>query len=148
MAHFPDLSSLGGLGSWEPVPLAIGWLDPSVPYATGAVSPACFSALVRLLVDPWQPAAAGGSHRCGFCRFSGGPGELRHDGLSVRLGASNLFVPSGTIAYCAPSLVLHYIDAHGYCPPEPFFAAVLACPEMRSVAYLRALRAAGLVAAR
>jgi hypothetical protein len=33
----------------------------------------------------------------------------------------------------------HYIDAHEYCPPEEFQKAVLACPEMKSLAYMQAL---------
>jgi hypothetical protein len=36
------------------------------------------------------------------------------------------------------------LDWHEYRPPEDFRAAVLACPPMRSMAYLAAIRAAGL----
>jgi hypothetical protein len=43
------------------------------------------------------------------------------------------------VLYAAPSLILHYIDAHEYAPPEAFCEAVLACPPMGSEAYLQAI---------
>jgi hypothetical protein len=39
----------------------------------------------------------------------------------------------------APSLILHSMDAHEYAPPAAFCEAVLACPPMRSMDYLRAI---------
>lgn len=33
--------------------------------------------------------------------------------------------------YAAPSLVHHYVVAHGYKPPEEFIAAVMAFPSVR-----------------
>lgn len=42
-----------------------------------------------------------------------------------------------------PELILHYVDAHEYCPPQPFLDAILACPPMRSTAYLKQLLAKG-----
>ena len=43
----------------------------------------------------------------------------------------------------APSLVLHYIDAHQYLPPAEFISAVLRCPEVGSPEYVRALLEGG-----
>ena len=57
----------------------------------------------------------------------------------VALGASNLFVPTSEVLFVAPSLVVHYIDAHQYRPPDSFLDAVDGCAEMRSLEYLRAL---------
>ena len=62
----------------------------------------------------------------------------------IMLGAANVFVPSDEAIYVAPSLVLHYIDAHAYLPPEEFRRAVEACPPMRSIEYLKALRRHGV----
>lgn len=45
--------------------------------------------------------------------------------------------------YIAPSTVIHYIDAHHYCPPDEFQKAVVNCPEMRSMNYLKAILANG-----
>lgn len=55
------------------------------------------------------------------------------------MGTSNLFVPAEGFLYVAPSLILHYMDAHDYSPPVDFQRAVMACPAMRSMEYLKAV---------
>jgi hypothetical protein len=60
------------------------------------------------------------------------------------MGFKNVFVPGDAKIYVAPELILHYIDRHGYAPPGEFQQAVLDCPTMRSVAYLRAILKLGL----
>jgi predicted enzyme related to lactoylglutathione lyase len=42
-----------------------------MPYTTGEVTEAFFISLLKLLMDPWEPAVAAGMHRCPFCRFTG-----------------------------------------------------------------------------
>ena len=145
MPHFDDLKPNDVFGRWSDVLVSVGWLDDAHDYPRGIVSPEFFRALVRLLVDPWQPGVFPGRAPCALCRFSGGPGTLAFEGSSIRLGSANLFVPGppGTV-FVAPSLVAHTIDAHGYAPPEVFQQAVLQCPPMRSAAYLKALPQAGL----
>ena len=138
MSHLPDLEAWG-----DPRLRAVGWLEPGHPHAKGEVSEAVFEKLLDLLVDPWQPFAALGSHRCGLCRFSGGPRVFRYKDRQVDLGSANLFLPGEGVVYVAPSLILHYMDSHGYAPPAVFQAAALACPESRGIAYLKALRANG-----
>ncbi len=83
-----------------------------------------------------------GWHDCDFCRVSSGPRQLTLDNVSVDLGNTNLFIPAGDRLLVAPSLILHYIDAHEYSPPTEFCDAVLACPEMRSMDYLKMIRRA------
>ena len=46
--------------------------------------------------------------------------------------------------YASPSTILHYVDSHGYAPPLEFQRAVIECPPMRSMEYLRAIQRAGL----
>ena len=142
MTHYADLSICDYLGSGQA--LAVGWLDLEHDFSRGRVDRGCFETLAGLLVDPWQPAVAVGRHECQFCAFTGGPAELRVGDVSVRIGASNVFVPSREAIYVAPSTILHYIDAHEYLPPEVFRRAVLECPPMRSMQYLRAIREHGL----
>ena len=72
-----------------------------------------------------------------------GTSEFRLREASVTLGAANLFVPADRFLYVAPSLILHYVDSHAYAPPKEFQDAVLECPEMRSMAYLKAVLANG-----
>jgi hypothetical protein len=76
--------------------------------------------------------------------FTGGPACVTVGGLTVPVGSSNVFVPADGVVYVAPSLALHYIDAHEYLPPEPFQRAVMACPPMRSMEYLRGIARFGL----
>lgn len=144
MTYYPDFATLNLFGETKVSVLAIGWLDPQHDYKRAAVSSQFFESLIGMLVDPWQPAIVAGVHRCAFCRFSGGPAEFRYAGVTARLGAANLFVPSDQRVLVAPSLIAHYIDAHGYAPPAEFQEAVHRCPPMKSVQYLRLIKESGL----
>jgi hypothetical protein len=73
----------------------------------------------------WQPFYFRGSHSCELC------GRSR--------GTHNLFVPGAGFVYVAPEMIVHYVDAHSYMPPESFLQALRSCPEMGSDAYLAAL---------
>ncbi|MCB9624785.1 MAG: hypothetical protein H6723_15845 [Sandaracinus sp.] len=105
---------------------------------------AFFSALVSLAANPWQPMGLRGTPRLWLLPLHRGPWLVSHDGVTVVLGAAELWIPSDTAIFWAPVTIVHYIDAHGYRPPDAFVDAVRACPPMRSMAYLRALRAHGM----
>jgi hypothetical protein len=122
---------------------AVGWLERGREFSTGAVADEFFAALVTLCVDPWQPAAAAGRYPCSFCRLTGGPASVAYRGMTVTMGAANVFVPASDCIYVAPSLIVHYVDTHEYRPPDVFQRAVMECPEMRSMAYLTQLRSHG-----
>ena len=51
----------------------------------------------------------------------------------------NLFIPSDGFLYVCSELILHCINDHQYSPPNEFCAAVLTCPSMHSIAYLKAV---------
>lgn len=123
--------------------VAVGWLEPGYDFQHGDVEPEFVRKLAELLIDPWQPAVSAGRHACAFCRLTGGPASfhLGQSGnrLSVEMGISNLWLPADGFLYIAPSMILHYMDAHGYSPPDDFQKAVSACPPMRSMAYLRSI---------
>ena len=143
MSYFEDLSPWQFAGVTHDALKAVGWLDAGKRYSKGAVTSQFFEALLQLLVQPWQPVVAAGRHGCSLCRFSGGPGQITFGGATVTIGASNVYVPGDGVIYVAPSLVVHYVDAHEYQPPIEFMEAVLRCPPMRSLQYLRAIRASG-----
>ncbi len=69
---------------------------------------------------------AAGFHKCELCQFEG---EVA--------GGTNLFVPGDGVLFVCPELILHYINAHGYQPPQSFCDAVMACPDTRSSEYKR-----------
>lgn len=146
MSHYDDSARWECAADGQRV-TTIGWLDPARTHSTGEVRAGVFEKLVALLEDPWQPFASAGRHACPFCRFTGGPADVRCAGHTARVGSSLLFVPSVATVFVAPSLVVHYIDAHGYSPPADFQEAVLHCPPMRSLPYLAGLRAHGLAPA-
>ena len=149
MAHFKDLSvctyfSLADCSSLR----AVGWLSREVPYATGEVTEAAFGKLCQLTQNPWSPMACAGVHFCDLCRFTGnsvGQFEGQHSRYAVSAASASvsLFVPGDGVIYVSPTSITHSIDAHGYCPPAEFLEAVLRCPPMRSMAYLKAILANG-----
>ncbi len=108
-----------------------GWLERGKPHAAGHVERRVYDALVEMQKNPWQPVVAMGTHECELCQFEG-----EH-------GVANLFVPADGVIYVSPELIVHYMNAHGYAPPEVFCRAVLACPPMRSMQYLKAIKECG-----
>jgi hypothetical protein len=108
---------------------AVGWLEQGRPFTTGRVDPALYARLIELLKDPWQPWSMMGLHECDLCLHRCQPGHR------------NLYVPAYQKVFVAPELVAHYMNAHGYQPPDEFSSAVLACPPMRSASYFKALMA-------
>lgn len=144
MSFFEDFSPCTYFGPSAPALLAVGWLEEGKPFRKGEIKVEECLALAALLRDPWQPVAFAGRHKCGFCRLSGGPTEMQIGEFSVALGGANLFIPDGRNVIVAPSLVLHYIDAHGYAPDAQFWLAVNSCPPMRSIEYLGLLSRLGI----
>lgn len=142
--YFRDLEPCTCFGRWSDVLTAVGWLEPGHDFVRGDVRKEFFSALVRLLVNPWQPFVSAGRKPCGFCRFTGGSGGLSFGDDTIHFGGANLFVPAADRVFAAPSMIAHYVDAHGYAPPAVFQEAVMRCPDMRSAAYLKAIAARGL----
>ena len=112
--------------------VAVGWLEQGKPFPTGEVPRAVYDALREMRKNPWQPFVCPGLHECDLCRFDG---EAR--------GCANLIIPSDGIIYVAPELIVHYMNAHGYQPPDEVCRAVLSCPPMRSMEYLKAVRSCG-----
>jgi hypothetical protein len=80
----------------------------------------------------WRPAVFMGGHECEFCET-----EPAHDG-------ANFFVPGSVrgrwfrkpCIFVMPRLAMHYMTAHGYCPPQEFIDAVMRCPPMGSKKFL------------
>ena len=97
----------------------VGWLEPDRPFPTGAVgSPLSHQVFLRRLTAaaaaPTGPLFVG-THRCGLCPGGGPPGS----------GEIRATAEDGTVL-AAPALVAHYVEAHGYRPPDVFVAAVCA----------------------
>lgn len=123
-----DLAPFAALGPDCAASLrAVGWLERGKAFATGLVDAVVYERLVDLLKHPWEPVVAMGFHQCDLCQYDGPSGKR------------TLYVPADGIVYVCPELITHYMNAHAYRPPDVFCDAVLACPEMRSMPYLKAV---------
>jgi len=129
--HYPDLSHECQVDR-GPYVRAVGWLSRDQEFPTATTSQEFLEALRRHLREPWQPVTAGGTHRCEFCP------PLRN-GCYIG-GSRNIWISGDGVVYVAPELVLHYIEVHGYRPPDAFITAVIDCPEQSSAQYLARMR--------
>lgn len=150
----PDLASYGLGGRFDPV-MAVGWLDAPHRFSTGPFDRRAFERLFRLRQRPLcQPRRhLWGYHSCTLCPYAawwvvckvrwraGGIRGLWKTDVVV-VGQGEFFVPGRGCVYVAPTMILHYMLAHAYRPPEPFLEAVLAAPR-DAVAYTGALIANG-----
>lgn len=108
---------------------AVGWLETDHPYQQGTV-PVRFLARLKQHVDTaYQPVLFMGFHECSLCQEG-----------DRKAGLRNLLIPTERLLYVAPEMIVHYIEDHGYQPPQEFVEAVMACPEQASVEYSALIR--------
>lgn len=156
MAWFADLSPCTYF-TWPPPPAlsAVGWLSCEHEYPVGPVQPFVVARLQQLLKMPFCPWLYLGYHFCEFCpesrpeappdvirrgRFADWKTDLATTIVRDRCaGTRNLLVPGEREVYACPELIVHYIGAHGYAPPEEFCHALLHCPPIPSIDYFRRL---------
>ena len=141
MAYYADLAPCDYFGKPTNPLIAVGWLEAGKPYPQDKLRDEVFQKIMQILSKAWQPMVFMGSHQCDLCPATVGVRfcSLQRYGLSVSFGVGNLFVPGDHRVFVAPSMIVHYIDAHQYHPPEEFCRAVLNCPEMGSLPYFEAL---------
>jgi hypothetical protein len=118
MAYFPDLTPYEYFLETDP-PVNVGWLDQAHSFQHGD-APEGFVEQLRVLGQS-PVKTTRGYHHCDFCgnlegRFISDE-ELSDAEIRVR-GAD------GT-TYAAPCLILHYVTAHHYLPPQQFIDAVM-----------------------
>ena len=128
MTYFADLASFTYLGACSGDARAIAWLEADHDHVRGDVHPDVIAALERLFLNAWQPITAAGWHDCSLCGRKETDGPIMREivGKHEMMGASNLLVPAGNVIYAAPSLIIHYIEEHGYKPPDAFIEALSA----------------------
>ena len=109
----------------------IGWLDGGIPYPTRDV-PVEF---VRRLRDICRSGVnrTRGLHQCNLCPADQGtnwppsPTTIRASAGDYVVGGTEIRVPGRDgIVYASPDMIIHYVEAHGYRPPDDFIEAVLA----------------------
>lgn len=112
----------------------VGWLGTGSRFATGDPEPGLVQALVTLAAFH-SVNGTRGFHLCEFCGPRTTPDDYEPATVSfefaergeVTLGSAEIHVPGpGGVVYAAPTLVIHYIEAHGYLPPADFVKSALA----------------------
>lgn len=128
VTHIPDLAPYDYYGG-APEALAVGWLDLSAPFATGACPCDVLNRLVRLADEPVRLMR--GVHYCQFCAAEAAPPRVIREDIrlyeppDVPHGNGELWItaPDGT-HFAAPTLITHYIEHHQYLPPASYLDAV------------------------
>jgi hypothetical protein len=131
MAYYADLTRYTYFASSVPAEvraLNVGWLDPGEPYVVGDVPPA-FLQHLRILVRDEPQMKTRGFENCGFPHGGkdvGYPITAQVEEDAVYLGGSEIRVVAATGEWLiSPDLVLHYVTAHSYRPPDEFIEAVM-----------------------
>ncbi len=102
--HAPSLAYREDLAS--PITgIAVGWLGNEAPSA-GEVSMELRNALRHACRTRETDAGELGYHQCQICEAHEDRGEF-------------VIEVEGRV-YVLPRMILHYIDEHGYCPPDRF----------------------------
>lgn len=123
MTYFADLTpyAYGPDDGWTG-DLNIGWLAATKPYAHGSPPEGFLTALITCAARPVRLYR--GMHTCELCGVTGFEFDL--EGREVHVGNGELRVRDANgQAYTAPTLVVHYVEAHGYLPPPPFIEGVM-----------------------
>jgi hypothetical protein len=131
--YFPDLADYDYAPETVPAgvrAIAVGWLEVDHPFPQGPVPDAFLDALFVACRDD-RSAAMRGYHYCPFC------GNGRVDEVpppqTVQRGTDMIVLGDAEVRFVskqserwliAPTLVFHYVEAHGYRPPDEFVAAV------------------------
>lgn len=145
MTYFPDLAPCQyfDFGQADKI-RAVGWLDGVHPFSTGPIDNDLLLRLFLLFESPWQPVMFMGYHTCELCTNPDTAlTPVMFEGRRLRVGVHNLFIPGDGLIYVAPSMILHYMLAHAYRPPDEFAAAVRSCPGMLTPDYLEAIKRNG-----
>lgn len=126
---------------WEAPLLAIGWLEHPHGFAVGLATAGFLAKLTQLVSQArsvFSQYNFRGGYDCSFCQATGiaSPGPI--------WSQECIIVPGVREVYAAPGGIVHYVSAHGYCPPPSFVASVFRCPSFDSSEYQEALRKANL----
>ena len=113
--------------------MAVGWVEQGFSFEKGLV-PNNFLEVLRALREGFDNKWLHGTvfrglHNCSLC------GELLYG------SHLNLYIPHRGFMFVAPGGIDHYIEVHGYSPPESFIEAVYRCPDPSSPNYRKAVRA-------
>lgn len=106
--------------SGEQTTFYVGWLDNKHNFTVGRVSETFIEKLKEFVSNP--TIRTRGFHECDFCKPLTSTGQL----ATIHTSSTEIVVRGyGGKDYRAPGMILHYIEAHHYRPPQAFVDAVL-----------------------
>ncbi|TDD58396.1 hypothetical protein E1263_19455 [Kribbella antibiotica] len=123
MTYFADLSRYTYGPGWRRM-LNVGWLERGHDFAVGQVESGVLDRLTILAEH--QENVMRGTHDCQFCTLESPlhfPAPVARGFVSLGMGELHVKGRWG-VKYAAPSLIIHYISAHSYLPPQEFLDAV------------------------
>lgn len=101
----------------------VGWLSREHAYPTGSAPEGLVDALAMLARDAVNVHR--GMHFCDLCPDFRTAREHTSRG-DVFIGSGEIRVTdSGGTTYASPAMIVHYVEHHGYLPPEEYCKAVL-----------------------
>jgi hypothetical protein len=132
--HFADLTPYNYCPEeGDPTALNVGWLDVAVPFERGKV-PDGFVERLKFLVRGQRHSQTRGFQACQFCPslaavfdgpafdrelYSACHADGRFSSAEIRVqGEDGRW-------YASPRMIAHYVEEHGYKPPEEFIRAVM-----------------------
>jgi len=132
--HFADLTPYTYCTrEADPPALNVGWLDIAVPFERGTVPAGLVKRLKALIQHPCSETR--GFHVCQFCndlQAAISPGKAFDRKLYEKCHADGRFSSAeirvqgeGGRWYAAPRMIAHYVEVHGYRPPDEFIKAVM-----------------------
>jgi hypothetical protein len=126
MTTYPDLSPYEYTPSADGNVVNVGWLGRESDFQVGPVDESIRLELRKRAENPLNVMR--GWHDCELCGIESPiripPLEGLHGRIS--LGTGELWVVGDAgITYVAPTLIVHYVEDHGYVPPASFNAALL-----------------------
>ncbi|MDQ3933796.1 MAG: hypothetical protein M3340_04105 [Actinomycetota bacterium] len=137
MTYQPDLSRYDYFPETVPAgvrALNVGWLDSDHEFPRGEVSEDFLDGLFVACRDH-RAAVTRGLYRCPFCKTSDRPTEYPPPPATATRGKETVVLGNAEVRFLgddpstwliAPTLAFHYIEAHGYRPPDVFIDAVVA----------------------
>ena len=118
MTTFEDLAPVAspfGAGT------AVGWLGRGVDVPRSGTPPRLVRDLEVLAARPENVMR--GLHDCELCGARSPLLSSSDLGERVVQGTGEIWVEDGDTRFVAPTLVVHHVERHGYCPPARFVRA-------------------------
>lgn len=126
MSYYEDLTPYN-YHHYSEQELNVGWLQKDQPFLQGEVPDGFLETLKTYGEREHIIFQTKGFHRCEFCQ------ENANSSNEIRVVSKN------GILYASPKMIIHYIEAHKYLPPQEFIDAVIYGPRPGTAEYKMAI---------